>query len=897
MNERPGQFKQTKSYVFPPRYQGPPIGEGFGDVDTQRAEAFFKEAPNFLKYITPFENQPDYPRNKTSSTQFFMRDWYDYFHKRLTSLVDYISPLLATDTLTTYTTILEFKDAMATPSEERAPKTDLEGYSWEAYKNSSKLYAKGATVLFNYGDDGGFGQKMITGQLMRTSEAINKASVFDWLLHLTSRMVNSYYAFLRNRAKKGFDADIVFEREAMLWNLTSKKDWLQKLESRRLEELTRQAGDAPLLLITNNMQNYTIFQESNIDRSRIGDDTSGGRNKSGNLGEIRDVGSEYTKIALFPDVRLPNGIFHKGLQAWTIRGNMYTVGLYRDMKYDSYDVLYDNKRVSNTQERKLSELTVQTCLDGSYLFNSGLTGDKKLRAPRTDVEIASEDDLFWGHRPDRTPLLKDRFYYPFIEFDKKKKGTPIAFHKKYPIAFSEAINTAFLKYSGLKKDEVSKYWNAFRLKYAEQTKTDLARLNAWLNDAGRDLNLAPFAHNEFKWWETKYPETSPSVDLVGWVKMIRSLYNFITGMFGEDNLMLSGFTERDGGIDRMLQVCGIFNFKYKWTFSNTFKLGDVDDTTGGNLATKTLELYVIPAFVDKAFTGITATSTTKSLKESVAVAPAFFFNEVFDTIEAHFKLDLSSCHYPLLLGYLLAEITEVRCNLFYRSNIPLSWGWGFCQPKKEHITESAIGVAPGGATLGRRIAFKEIRKGKMMDNQTYKMYMQAYLSNIMGKPENSGFYDNIHIVEYRGGDLLVPTDWKKYNEGTKLQHPDAFVIALPHFYTIPKNFADISGVSYTDGEIGKSRLIPGFPRYNAMWNLECEKGEQGVYEPYISRKLPNDIEFRIVPKCKNYWLCFEPSYLRDPVTGDWVFQPGTGGMFKELTETFYDDRYADKKLI
>ena len=72
---RPGQILQQTQFMSP-RQGGPPIGKGISEAQLEYATAFWRDAPDLQKYVTPFVNQQDYPRNKTSEVQFFVRNLF-----------------------------------------------------------------------------------------------------------------------------------------------------------------------------------------------------------------------------------------------------------------------------------------------------------------------------------------------------------------------------------------------------------------------------------------------------------------------------------------------------------------------------------------------------------------------------------------------------------------------------------------------------------------------------------------------------------------------------------------------------------------------------------------------------------------------------------------------------
>jgi hypothetical protein len=888
--------------AFPTRTNGPPVGMGSAEVDLNRSMQFFKDSPDLVKYFTSFENQVDYPRNKGQEIHFYFKDFINYYYLNLNELVDEISPLRATDKLEHITTILEMEPSVANRTEERAPKEDLKGFAWSSWKTNMVLFGKGATVKYNYGDDGGYGQLQVFAQMEQQSDSINRASIFDWTVHLTTKIEDPFYAHLKNRDDgKLFTMDKVWERQAKFWDITRNTDWPQKLEAGRIAELIEQGGQAPLILITANMENFsTLYNEDHIRKDRIGEDSNGARNKSNSIGEITNLGSDYTRVKKFPDVKLEGGYSHPALQTWMIASNMYEIGVYRKgLDYSKYDLMYDKRRVTDSKNKKLGEIDVSLCLENSNLFD---VADGSLLPALPDdpskPSLISNDDLFWGKTSAGTEFTKDNFFYQFIEFDKKKPGVVVNHHTEIIVDFAKSINSSFIAYSGLTGDEIAKRWTTLRGLIKTWRLDDLTTLATWVIGAGNSRVTARPGRRETITHLRTLVAGTPAVKLA--VEMIDTLREFMGILFGETNSLWSG-SVGDEQIDEMLTHCGVFEKKYEYTFragttvATSISVNGVtyDDTTPVNGVFAAPEIL---RFTPNLFgIGITSKLNSELLVEKLGPTKEFYFTPIAKRLEIVYRSSLTSCVYPLVLGYLLATIEESRCQQFYQHKIPLSWGWGFLQLRKEYITEGAIAVNTGGALLYRLIAFPEQRRAQSLVGAHYKMYFQAYLGCGIGKPSDCGFYNHMHIVKLLGGDTLTPTKLDGFVKEAGV-HPEAIVIALPHFYQRPHNFSDISGAQLIG--VGTSRRIPGFARHNDTWGLECETGPDGAHESLTTRKLPIDVFENQVPKCRSYMLDHEPCQQINQQTGDYEDLPGNGGTWKGvLTPTFFAERYQNKKLI
>ena len=894
--------------IIPRTRVDPPLGLERGLVDQSLAKDFFESYKELGNNLTPWENQNNYPKTLKKETRYFMRDFWQRHLLFLRSQVNKYMPLRVKDTLETDTVILEIQPNIARRTELRAPKTDLNGVSWEQFRTTMKLYGAQATIHQNYGDDGEYGSGMVKYQLKALSDGMESASLLAAYLYLVEKMPNPYYKAVNHRRE--FDFDDMWERETYFWNATGKKRGLQHIATRKSKELTIQGGVAPVLLISENAQNYVRNLDENIFKFQIGNEEDAAFNKIFGLRPIEKIGNE-TSVDVLPSALMPEGFEWNPLETHTVRGGVCEIGAIRDtVDYENFKLIYDTKEVTDTSLKTLGSFSLQKCLDHSYLYGA----DGKLKG---DLKDYGSNDMFvkTAKTSIAAAVLKDRYYNPLVDSDG-------VFHTEYVKQIVTTLHRAMYRSLGMDRKKEAESWSFFdsfmtgnvsgtpaaqffidntdtipALGYKFAKIDEIAGTMTCFRNLSNYANSTPVDASELSKMQR--------MQLASFCAMISNMTGFISGVFGPTTEILTGVTT--GTYSGILRPEDYFLYhvmrlrgktmlwpltfdKRKWytiTTGNGALAGNVVDTLvnlSGNIGT----VAVVVA------SGTQPTGTQILAKTFWADADWKLYETDISLVCSEFNSVLSS----LGVAYLTAENTEPTSKKLYQMNTILPWKWLACQPKKEYIGESGLAIAPGGKTLSRSVAFPESRIGESMEGQYYKMTYQIYIGVEPGLPENFGTYDNIHITGYLGGDTTTPTKWDTTwtTKNNNKSHPDLFFVACPHYWKRPKNFVDISHEKL--GTIGTSRCIPNWERYNSMWTLKPTKGDKEVRENYITKRLPNDIlgETRRRQKHKNYLLAFEPYFEINPLNGERVAVYETG-FWKSISPDFYNERYDGKVII
>lgn len=915
---------QNPQLLFPPEVSKPFIGEDIGQVDLNKVQNFFRDYRDIDKFVTPYTNQDGYPNTQTRQLKIYFNGLYNRWVAIMNTKMDAWMPIELTNDLELVTLTLEVKESIATPSAKRAPHHDLEGIGWKAFATGMKLYATQATVVEGYGDDGGFGQMMVQLQMKRQTQGLITASIIAALMHLLQKMPNPYYANKQHRNK--IDLDDMWDRETFFFDLTSSKDGLQNLEVRRQKELKLQDGIAPLMLITDNMWKWLILDRpENRDYYLAGDTKDGARGKSDGLQPIRTIGSEGTYIDIMPDIKLDK-FFWEVSQTICVRGGFSVLPLLRnDVNFDAWTPLDASIRVTDSNQKKLIDITPAFCLEHSHIYDQ----NGKIRKPSSDkVQFNGSDtkmmtdgrteDLFWKKSAGK--IVPKTFYFESLT----KLGNVSQF-----MTVARILKGKLLVDAGLTIEKEKKLWTFFH-QFIEQ-KTREAREDPTLVKLDVDYFIAnnqvdfsnsskfhnvngitniPGLFGTFagcKAWSKsgwKGNQADPNMEdkkmLGKWIALVEKEFYVLKGLFTGCEIFKPhkyGFgLVLDTGIENWLNFCGVFGFighgmmftpqDTNYTPVGSFLVVPVTYRSPEFGATWTVAYFDPTRIANQLFGGI-----SQGVVDDL-MGGTHIVNEYLAQV-TKFGDKNSSINY-LALAYMFTPNTLENSTAIDRMGGHPPWLWAIARPMQIYIGESVIAIVPGNAK--RRIALPYSKMGQSVDGSNYKFRYEAYFGVDPGITENYGFYDNVHIVQYLTGDTAIPTTLSnKYGNGYGKEMPQCFIFAVPLDWRHPNKFLDISGV---EALAATGRTIPGWTRYNDWWNNAFSVGRiEEVAFPYVGKVLPNNVATQLSAIPKNYLLDEEPKQIHT-ATGGWLDKKGGTGFWKKpLEESFFSDRYLRKKIM
>lgn len=934
----------NQMYQFAPKRQYDGFyGHGFEQVDIDKSGNAFGPYPEHDRYQTPYENQGSYPSRQHSERTVYYREVINWWQKNLIAETARLFPIEITDKLKHYNTVLSTQPGIADITDIGAPKVDMGGVKSETTMTTMQLRGVQGTFWHHISDDNDIGQAKAWMQYQAMMLRMENASTVSVISHLVERMENPMWAEKLRHTTEGIDVDEVWDEFTSNFNGTEEVDFFQKLDKRRQKRLRRYGGDAPELLISDDVESFrTLYREENISKGRIGDMKSADRNKSDTGGIITSI-SDYTRVTKLPEMILADGKWLDALQTRTIYGGYDVVGQMTNTVSGEYKTDDYNIRISDSETRQLVDMTIDKCSQYSYLFDENgqllADGNKKIFKAKGGKQLeleklVSNDDLFWYLNLTNNKLsVRNRFYQTFIQRNYDLDETKNIYHTD--LAYKAAVSAYddMIRETGITSSNEIGLWTYFhnfmatkRLVRPEQIATIFVTNPVYKAGMEFKWDGVNGGHGVFESFKHIYDyanakgdgkdpkDTNDRKNLREWCQMMISMYNHIKETFQDvdkkedyplTNLNgLRGTLYSDATYDEIDAILHQLDvFKHKWSI----QFAPDDDTVYKGYNGVTLPFY----------TADETQAVEVKDKNNAKIGDLMWFEakwgnplvegfgDVFKTECRNFFNEFRkkcggervTCKTIMVYAYLTSKIEQKRIEMLPRRNIRMPYAFLKVNPAKEVIGVSAIGIKPAG-TLGRYVAFTESNLYPAVEQGYTRFDYEAYFGPKIIDTNNSTYDDNIHIIKYFGGDTTTPTNWDYWFNSMSRndKHPKCFIVVIPHFWIPPRNFLDISGVSYSRG-IGQSRLIPGFLRYNAMWKLEAPTNHvKECVEPYIRRKLPGQIARNPQLLPRNYWCGREARFEFNIKTKEYEHKKGEGG-FKNVSIDFFTERYSATKRV
>lgn len=866
------------------------LGNDIGKLNFDRIPDYFKDF-NGTIMKSGWENQNGYKSREGMGVVTFVRGMtYIYALQFYLPLIARLFPVKFTDKLECATVIFEVQPDIAKPTALRAPKTDLKGVRWRAFKGATRYYGGQATLIMNIADDGKIGEYETKLQLLAKVQGLQVATVIECLQTVLA-IPNPYYATLLDKKNTTIENHIseIMRRECMLWDCLNNMDYgLQKIEPRSKKELKIQKGEADEWLVSESLASFICNRPDNVEFYRIGTNmTSGGRNKNDTTQKLAPVqGVPFTEC---PSFFIGTDVIWDPLERYIVKGEFIFGPHHRkEFNYESHEQMRHAVKLTDSVKKTLEIIQPIDAVKNCHLYKNGeLIENKNLK----------QSDLFQRVSPDTKSSSINKYFFQYITENTIER---------FLNTCGESLWGYCRKYTGVSKEEDVKLWsevieickktssfNEAQLKQFQK----IVPANIYLNNTFTDGGIIPGFFRSIYGLRQYAQSTTVTEEVLSvkkWLSMMDRYMVALKSVFTTNTI----FNDTDPLaklLDNIL-FYGAVDVYYNGSLTNLKVTSDdlamfkdlgifnIDDTTIKEFKPFSMEYYIKDVLFQDLLL-FDEKETSKDIKKGL--------KKLEDPIK-QYNNNMSSLKYVSLL-YLISENTQETLQNIVKSNIAEPFRLLYLRPMKRFHTETMFKVK-AGLLAYRMMAFPGSKIGTSVESTNYKAFWEVAFGTQIGDPMSCSFFDNVLIKDHIAGDT---TKWSTPSLSTG-KTPEFFVVFADLGYEPPEDFIDISG--FFSGKSPNSRntiegvsdhRIPNLERYNYIWGgTLIQNNYNAVMGPLFHRQFPLDIEDDIEDFPNNYLLTYETHMILG-LENKWE-TVCRDGLWKTITPDFVQKRYHNK---